>query len=226
MTSILLTGLLAPVLIAVGLLGFKNVQLTFLLYQGLYCIGIPVADLVFVRGLSAVQMREKLGIRFSRKPVFQGIVIGTVVMISMTAFFVLFRDALIDADAISGLLRDWRVGRGQLLIFGIVMSIANPVVEELFWRGYYLDRLRSRMSAGRSVVFSALFYASYHFVTTASLFDLNVGVLFTTVIFGAGVFWGWMRERMDSVIGPIIIHMAADWAVMIVYFLYIHGRLA
>ncbi|MBN2200877.1 CPBP family intramembrane metalloprotease, partial [bacterium] len=151
--------------------------------------------------------------------------IGAVVMISMTAFFVLFRGVLIDPDAISALLRDWRVGRDQLLIFLIVMSFINPVVEELYWRGYFFHRLKSRMPAGRSAVVSAIFYASYHFVTTASLFSLNIGILFTTVIFGAGVFWGILREKSGSVIGPIIIHMAADWAVMIIYFLYIHGSL-
>ncbi len=225
MTAILLIGFLAPVLIAVGLLGFKNVQLTFLLYQGLYCIGIPVADLVFFRRLSAAQIGEKLGVRFGRKPVLQGVLIGIAVMILMTAFFVLLRNVLIDPDAISTLLRDWRIGRSQLLVFLIVMSFANPVVEELYWRGYFFDRLKNRMSAGRSAVLSSFFYASYHFVTTASLFNLNIGLLFTTVIFGAGVFWGILREKSDSVIGPVIIHMAADWAVMIAYFLYIHDRL-
>jgi membrane protease YdiL (CAAX protease family) len=225
MTAILLTGLLAPVLIAVGLLGFKNVQLTFLLYQGIYCIGIPVADLVFIRRLSAAQIGERLGVRFGRKPVFQGIVIGAAVMISMTAFFVLLRNVLIDPDAISSLLRTWRVGRDQLLIFLIVMAFANPVVEELYWRGYFFDRLKSRLPTGRSAVLSSFFYASYHFVTTCSLFNLKIGVLFTTVIFGAGVFWGILRERSGSVIGPIVIHMLADWAVMIAYFLYIHDRL-
>lgn len=226
MTAILLTGLLAPALIAAGLLGLQNVQLTFLLYQGLYCIGIPAADLVLFRRLSAVQIREMLGVRFSRKPVLHGILIGIAVLILMTAFFVLFRNVLIDADAISALLRDWRVGRGQLLVFLAVMAFANPVVEELYWRGYFHSRVRARMSAGRSAVLSAFFYASYHFVTTCSLFDLKIGVAFTAVIFGAGVFWGWMRERTESVIGPVLIHAAADWAVMIAYFLYIHGRLS
>jgi uncharacterized protein len=224
--SLWLIGLLAPFSIAAGLLVFKSVRLTFLLYQGVYCAGIPLIDLLLVRRPPTGEIRDLLGLHVSGRRFLRAVVPAAGVLALMTAFFVLFRNVLVDADEVAALLRNWRIGRDALPVFLPVMALVNPVVEELYWRGYYLGRLKERMSVRRAILVSAFFYASYHFITTASLFNVKIGTVFTAVIFGAGVFWGWMRERTGSVAGPILMHAAADWAVLIPYLLYVHGRLS
>jgi membrane protease YdiL (CAAX protease family) len=88
-----------------------------------------------------------------------------------------------------------------------------------------LGRFRTHLKTAPAVILSSLFYASYHLITTANLFSMRVGILFTIVICFAGVFWATIRAKSGSLYGSIASHFLADAAVMIIYVVFIQQHL-
>jgi membrane protease YdiL (CAAX protease family) len=98
------------------------------------------------------------------------------------------------------------------------MVLFNGIAEELFWRGYIHRRLEGFQARRVAIGTAALFYASYHALTIALLFrSFVVGPLFLVVVFAAGCFWGWLRERYGNVWPAMLSHAGATAGYMIVY---------
>jgi len=219
MFQILVLCLLAPVSILIGLVVYRNVWITFFLFHGIVCTGIPLAG-AFRNRLRPAYLRG-LGFRNFRQASRQGILLGLVCFLIILIFFYLFRNHALDADAIRTLLAGWRVTENQMGLFLFMMIVANALLEEIFWRGYIFSKLERRTSLFVSVLISSFFYASYHFLTTVLLFRLSFAILFTTVILIAGIFWGIQRFRSGSLYGPMISHLMADLGIMTVYLVWV-----
>ena len=214
--------LLAPITIAIGLLFLKNAYLTFLLYQGIYCVGIPIVDLVFIKKLKWNKIKTKIGLNVDMNSILFGFLYGALFFSAIMLFFIFLGNAIIDKGEISRLLQTWHIDKNQLFLFLFIMTFANSILEECFWRGYIIERMRSHTNIKIILIISAAFYASYHFITTINLFNLKIGLLFTTSIFIAGIFWGIIKEKCQSIMAPLISHFMADLAIMIIYLIYIH----
>jgi uncharacterized protein len=222
----LLIGLLAPITIAVGLLLFRNAYLTFLLYQGFYCLGIPVIDLVFIKKIKFDAIKKKIGFNYNKNSILLGLCSGLIFFSAIMVFFTSLRNLLIRTEDIIRLLQTWRIGENQVFQLLSIMIFTNSIVEEMFWRGYLFEKMMRTLSIQATVTVTAIFYASYHFITTVSLFNLKIGLFFTGVIFLAGIFWGFLRIKCKSIIGPMIGHFMADAAIMINYLIHVHHRIS
>lgn len=85
-----------------------------------------------------------------------------------------------------------------LVVFSIL--IVAPVTEEIIFRGYFFDVFKRSFGAGTSVFMTSVLFALAHGPQTD--FDpLNFGI-----IFAIGIFFGFIRERSGSVVGPMILH--------------------
>ena len=221
----LLLAALGPLAVAVGLLVLKNAFLTFLLFHGFICLGIPIVDLVVLKKLKVSGVRESLGLVHHRGSLRTGVYSGIVFLVAIVVFFYALRGRVIQETEIRSLLHSWQIQKEHVFVLLIVMILANSVLEEIYWRGYILGRFRTHLKTAPAVILSSLFYASYHLITTANLFSMQAGILFTSVIFCAGVFWGVMRARSGSLYGSITSHFLADAAVMIIYVVFIQQHL-
>ena len=225
MLTTLVLAALGPLAVAIGLLVLKNAFLTFLLFHGLVCLGIPIVDLVVLQKLKVAGVLGSLGLTYHRGSLRVGVYSGIAFLVAIVFFFYVLRDSVIQEGEIQSLLHSWQIQRNHVFVLLVLMILANSVLEEIYWRGYTLGRFRSQLKTIPAVVLSSLFYASYHLITTANLFSMQVGILFTSVIFCAGVFWGAMRVRSGSLYGPIVSHFLADAAVMIIYVAFIQQHL-
>ena len=216
-----LLALAGPLAVFIGLVIFKNAFITFLLFHGFVCAGIPVVDLCIIKKYSLRSIIKSLGLIHSAKSLRIGTCWGIIFLTTIMLFFYIFKDHLIQINDIQLLLKSWNIQKGHLYILLFVMVFANSVLEEIYWRGYIFNRLKAHFNIKYVILISSLFYASYHYITTANLFSIQIGAIFTTVIFLTGIFWGTMREQFGSLYVPIISHFLADMAIMIIYLVFI-----
>jgi uncharacterized protein len=99
------------------------------------------------------------------------------------------------------------------IIFILYFSVVNPVLEELFWRGYLgNDKLLP--------IVQDLLFSGYHLLVLA----MFVGVPWLLVVFvilgAAAWFWRQLVRISSGLILPIISHMAADLTLILVIYHY------
>lgn len=91
----------------------------------------------------------------------------------------------------------WRNETNALLASGInvlVIAIIAPVIEEILFRGFLLNRWRQKYGVKRAILFSSLIFAFVHI-------DILGGIVFSTVL-------SLIYLKTQSLIGPILVHIA------------------
>ena len=121
---------------------------------------------------------------------------------------------------VQNILHRWHVNNKYIIIFLFIMIVANSIFEEIYWRGYIFRKLTGKINIQHIILFTSGFYASYHLITTINLFSLTYALLFTSVIFLAGIYWGYVRHKYASIYIPVISHLFADLGIMLIYIRY------
>ena len=220
MAGIIALMFLAPAAVAAGLILFKSVTLTFVLFHGVVCLLVPLIDMALHR-ISLSQFLRNCGLRSDRGRLLSSLLWGLSAFAVVYLFFALFHRAIWDSTGISGVISSWGIQRMNPVIFFSMMVLGNAFLEEFFWRGYVVYKLSSRVRRRTVILLSAAFYASYHTITTGVLFSLSYAVVSTVSIFAAGVLWGTVRMKTGSLLFPVVTHLFVDLAVMAAYLSYL-----
>lgn len=104
------------------------------------------------------------------------------------------------ASRLAGIPANWR-----MLWPALVVVIAAPVAEELYFRGMIYPVLRARIGVDAAVLVSALFFSALHF----SLFGLAPIAI-------SGALLAYLYQRTGSLVTPIVAH--STWNAMTVLF--------
>jgi membrane protease YdiL (CAAX protease family) len=119
--------------------------------------------------------------------------------------------------ATSGALNDSRVHVGiGTMLFEVLIAIpfGTVILEELAFRGTLLGLLHSRLSTPWAVGVMAVLFGLWHVkgVLHNASGGIAVGTVIGTVIATtiAGVGFGWLRVRSDSLLAPILAHIATN----------------
>ena len=220
MFYILLLWLLAPISIYLGLITFNSAFITFVLFYGVICVLIPVLDLIIIQRKAGKAFFQEIGFINFKRVFLPSFIFGVVFFLSIYLFFVLLEKTVLNINQIQSVFNEWKINKKYLIPFMLTMIIANSIFEEIYWRGYIYRKLEIKVSTKKCLILTSLFYASYHLITTINLFSLLYGLLFTSIIFIVGFFWGYMRKRVNSLYFPIISHLMADFGIMLIYFKY------
>jgi uncharacterized protein len=89
---------------------------------------------------------------------------------------------------------------GMLVFFGLIAVILAPIFEELFFRGFIQPVLSRTMGAVAGVVITAVLFGLLHG------FEYSWVWQYAVFISLAGIIFGWLRARTDSVIPSIVMH--------------------
>ena len=100
-------------------------------------------------------------------------------------------------------------GDASFYRIGLLMLLIIGPGEELFWRGFLQRHYASRLGRWNGYIAATALYAAVHVLS--GNFMLVVAALV------AGVFWGWMYARYNSMLMNIISHTAWDIAVFILF---------
>jgi len=220
MIQVLFLCLIAPTSVFLGLIVFKNILITFILFYGVVCLFVPVTDIMIIRQQGLRDFVDALGFKNIKKTVLPATGLGLFFCLFIFLFFVLLQKHILNIDLVQSALDEWQIHKKSVIPFIFTMVVANSIFEEVYWRGYIYYKLSSRYTPVHVIGLTAFFYASYHPISILNLFSLDYAILFSLIIFSIGVFWGYMRYRLDSIYFPIISHMLADLGIMLMYFKY------
>ena len=211
---------IVPVSIYFGLIVFKNIFVTFILFYGVVCVLVPVLDFIFIQQTGWKIFFVELGFKNSKRSLLPAVGLGLFFCLFIFAFFVFLQKHVLNMDRIQLVLDQWQINKKYVIPFMLTMVVANSIFEEVYWRGYIYKKLAPCCKPVYVILLTSFFYASYHPISIFHLFPLLYSVLFTSIIFGTGVFWGYMRFKLDSIYFSVISHLLADLGIMLIYFKY------
>jgi membrane protease YdiL (CAAX protease family) len=199
--------LIGPALmILIGLQVFENVMITFLLFYS-WLLGVPLIDM----------LPPKERFKLTRKALLVGIGSGLLFFVFIFGGLSWLHVYMLDLEALRKLLLDWGFsGSGEILLV-LVLLLANPILEEFYWRGYMFTKLRPHMSANFTILTTAAFYTLYHLISVIPIFSISFSLVAVIPVLLAGLFWALIREKTGSITAAIISHMLSDFGIICVY---------
>jgi membrane protease YdiL (CAAX protease family) len=100
-------------------------------------------------------------------------------------------------------------GIGSAILWGLVFSLSNSMLEELWVRGLFLRKLVPLVGAAGAVIVSSAWFAALHFLSVAYL-PAAVVPIFVVNTFTLGLACGILMLKTDSIWGAFLVHAAAD----------------
>ena len=98
---------------------------------------------------------------------------------------------------------------GSAIVWGVVFSLCNSLLEELWIRGLLMRKLIPLVGAAGTVLLTSITFASIHFLGVAYL-PATVVPVFVINTFTLGLACGILMLKTDSIWGAFLIHAAAD----------------
>ena len=153
------------------------------------------------------------GLGLARNRILRGLAFGGVVFGIVAAVLVVAGAV----PATSGLLNDSRVHVGvATMSFEVLVAIpfGTVVLEELAFRGVLLGLLRRRLSTPWAVGLMSVLFGLWHVkgVLHSGTGGIAIGTVIVTVVATttAGIGFGWLRVRSDSLVAPVLAHVATN----------------
>jgi membrane protease YdiL (CAAX protease family) len=98
---------------------------------------------------------------------------------------------------------------GSAIVWGLVFSLANSLLEELWIRGLFLKKLVPLVGAAGAVLLTSITFAALHFLGVAFMPALVVPI-FVVNTFTLGLACSILMLKTDSIWGAFLVHAAAD----------------
>ncbi|MGE5124121.1 MAG: CPBP family intramembrane glutamic endopeptidase, partial [Acidobacteriaceae bacterium] len=98
---------------------------------------------------------------------------------------------------------------GTVILWGLVFSLSNSLLEELWIRGIMLKKLVPLIGAAGAVLLTSITFGTLHFLGVAYL-PATVIPIFVINTFAMGIACGILMVKTDSIWGAYLIHAAAD----------------
>ncbi len=98
---------------------------------------------------------------------------------------------------------------GSAIIWGVVFSFSNSMLEELWVRGLFLKKLTPLIGTAGAVLLTSITFAAMHFLGVAYLPAITVPI-FVINTFTLGLACSILMMKTDSIWGAYLIHAAAD----------------
>jgi membrane protease YdiL (CAAX protease family) len=163
------------------------------LYEALMAV-IPILVLTWLAGANLGSLFLKKG-NLNHK---WGLGIGTLVLVNFLTSALIFYGTGYEVSKL-----------GSAIIWGLVFSICNSMLEELWVRGLFLKKLVPMIGATGAVLLTSMGFASLHFLSVAYL-PAAVIPIFVVNTFTLGLACSILMLKTDSIWGAFLIHAAAD----------------
>jgi membrane protease YdiL (CAAX protease family) len=102
------------------------------------------------------------------------------------------------------------------LPWALLCSLANGVMEELWFRGLFLRRFASVIGVPGSIVVTSIVFTVMH--GAASYMDPAQAVIFQVIIFPMALLFGYLMHKTDNLWGSTLYHAGSD-----VFLFYLMG---
>jgi uncharacterized protein len=195
-------------MILLGLQVFGSVMITFLLFYG-WLLAVPLLKKeVDSIGLTRKNLRKSIGFGLSSGFLFFLFIFGGLFWL---------HQYFIDLEHLQSLLEKWGFSGKGIIGLTFVLLVINPILEEVYWRGFMHQKLKTEMKTIHAIWITSFFYTLYHFLSVIPMFQWPLNVIAVLPVFAAGILWGYLREKTGSIYGTIISHMLSDLGILCVY---------
>lgn len=202
-------------MIYLGLVVFKSVPITFILFYG-WLLFVPI---LFYKGNKSYRLDRKKHLNLQSFSV--GLISGLICLGAIYGAVAVLHNSIFDLNELRQVLVEWNF-TGSILFWLIIFLIfINPILEELYWREVMYKRLIERIGAAQTILITSFFYSLYHLVSLFSIFSFPFNFIAVIPVFIAGLMWGYFRYKLNSISASIISHILADLGIMLVYLNYI-----
>ena len=207
MLKLLLLLISPTIMIFFGLVTFKNVPITFVLFYGW----------LLLFSIFHHRKRQQQKLTITAKPILVGFISGLICLAAIygTAYFL--KSSFFNLTELRKLLIEWNFTGANVFWLVLILIFINPILEEKYWREFMQGELESKVGVAASITITAFFYSLYHLLSVYFIFSFPFNLLAVIPVFLAGVMWGLIRYKLNSIIAPIISHVLADLGIMLVY---------
>ncbi len=214
-------GFGASLSIFYGLVEKQSLFVTFVGFHVIVCLCIPLLHGWWDGTLRQSWLRA-WG-KIERRGTIFGLAFGVLLLAAATGGFWILLQTEGRANAIRRILELWGLNSRWVWWFSLYLVVVNSLLEELFWRGFVLQRFLHALSRTVAVILTSFFYSLYHLVVSSVLFGLKWGCWITLLVFLVGIVWGWMKGKFPSVYPTWFSHLLADLGLVIPILLWIYG---
>lgn len=101
---------------------------------------------------------------------------------------------------------------GEYALLGVFYALCHSLLEEYYWRWFVYGQLRRAVPVGPAIAISAVGFMAHHVLVLGKFFGFAHGAtwFFSLSVAVGGVFWAWLYERTDSLLGPWVSHLLVD----------------
>jgi membrane protease YdiL (CAAX protease family) len=103
---------------------------------------------------------------------------------------------------------------GKNYVWILIFVFANSCMEELVFRGIFLEKLNSFFKPVWSIILTSVCFAAPHLTAN---YSPNV-LFFSGIVFVLGMMCGYAMQYTRSIIAPILIHAGADLMIIVPVF--------
>lgn len=103
---------------------------------------------------------------------------------------------------------------GSVILWGLVFSLFNGFLEELWLRALFLRKLVPVLGLGTSLVLTSLWFGLFH-VSGLMYMQPEAIPFYMVNTFTFAAAWGYLMHKTDSWIGPGLMHAASDFFLFI-----------
>jgi membrane protease YdiL (CAAX protease family) len=93
----------------------------------------------------------------------------------------------------------------------LIFIFSNALLEELWFRALFLQKLEPLVGAWTTLVLTALVFAGTH-ISSTYVIDI---LLFMVALIALALILGWLMRKTNSILGPVLIHAGADILVIL-----------
>ncbi len=98
---------------------------------------------------------------------------------------------------------------GSAILWGLVFSFSNSMLEELWVRGIVMKRMIPLIGAAGTVVLTSITFAAMHFLSVSYMPSIAIPIFVLNTV-TLGLACGILMVKTDSIWGAYLIHAAAD----------------
>ena len=145
----------------------------------------------------------------------QGLGVGLLLVAALVLLMVTPLGGLVErsAPAIAGKADALGI-REHFWAFAIFLSLANSLLEEIYWRWFLFGNLRRLLPPWPAHLLAGAAFAAHHFVVALKFFPVPLGLAAGAAVGAGGVLWSRMMERQGSLAGAWVCHAVVDLGIM------------
>jgi len=169
-------------------------RLSLSIQQWVVLLGVPLALAAFVR----VDLRETFRLRAARPLALVGMLVALAGALCLIRQYVFFQNQWLPIPEIieANFCHAMKEASGGSLLWLLFLAALSPAIcEELFFRGFLLTGLRTRLSKWQSIIISALLFGALHMIIYQFVSVTLLGILLA-----------WLAWETGSLLPGIMLH--------------------